>query len=188
MTRTLVLNANPKPTSLCRAMAERYADKAGERADVRLLHISDLRFESNLAAGYESEQPLEPDLQDFQAQLIWAEHLVVVTPVWWGGAPARLKGLLDRTLLPGFAFRYDAGKTLPEKLLCGRTSELLVTLDTPIWWYRWVQGRPIQTQLQRAVLGFVGIRNRATHYFGPVIKSDQATRERWLARVERLAA
>ena len=188
MTRTLVLNANPKPQSLCRAMAERYAEAAAARHEVQLLHLSDLDFEPNLAQGYDSGSSLEPDLQAFQAQLQWMEHLVIVTPLWWGGVPARFKGLLDRTLLPDFAFRYDAGKTWPEQLLRGRSSELIVTLDTPAWWYRWAQGRPIHTQLQRTVLGFVGIRNRRTRYFGPVIKSDPATRQRWLRTVDQLAA
>ena len=137
MTRTLVLNANPKPQSLCRAMAERYAAAAAARHEVQLLHLSDLDFEPNLAQGYDSDSSLEPDLQAFQVQLQWMEHLVIVTPVWWGGVPARFKGLLDRTLLPDFAFRYDAGKTWPEQLLRGRSSELIVTLDTPAWWYRW---------------------------------------------------
>lgn len=188
MIRTLVLNANPKSDSLCRAMAERYAATAALSHDVQLLHLGDLDFDPNLATGYEAAQPLEPDLKAFQAQLQWMEHFVIVTPVWWGGIPARFKGLLDRTLLPDFAFRYDAGKTWPEQLLRGRSSELIVTLDTPAWWYRWVQGRPIHTQLQRTVLGFVGIRNRRTRYFGPVINSDPARRQRWLRQVERLAA
>lgn len=188
MKHTLILNANPKPDSLCRAMAERYAAKAGEQREVRVLHLGELRFDPNLPQGYDADQPLEPDLQTFQKHLSWAQHLVIVTPVWWGGIPALLKGLFDRTLLPGFAFRYLPGKMIPQKLLPGRTAEILVTLDTPPFWYRWVQGRPIHTQLQRTILGFVGIKNRGTHYFGPVISSDQKSRERWLRKVERLAA
>lgn len=188
MKRTLILNANPKPESLCRAMAERYAAKARERHEVRVLHISELAFDPNLAVGYDDEQPLEPDLQAFQEHLRWAQHLVIVTPVWWGSIPAQLKGLFDRALLPGFAFRYHPGKMIPEKLLPGRTAEILVTLDTPPFWYRWVQGRPIHMQLQRTILGFVGIRNRRTRYFGPVIGSSEKQRTRWLAAVERLAA
>lgn len=188
MKRTLVINANPKPESLCRAMAERYATKASANREVQVLHIGELDFEPNLVQGYDSEQALEPDLQRFQSLIRWADHLVIVTPVWWGGIPAQFKGLLDRTLLPGFAFRYQPGKMIPEKLLPGRTAEILVTLDTPPFWYRWVQGRPIHTQLQRTILGFVGIRNRRTRYFGPVISSSESTRAGWLAAVERLAA
>ena len=188
MKRTLIINANPKPESLCRAMAERYAAKAREQREVRVLHLGELRFDPNLPQGYDSDQPLEPDLLAFQKHLSWAQHLVIVTPVWWGGIPAQLKGLFDRALLPGYAFRYLPVKMIPEKLLPGRTAEILVTLDTPPFWYRWVQGRPIHTQLQRTILSFVGIRNRRTRYFGPVISSTEKTRAGWLDAVERLAA
>ena len=62
----------------------------------------------------------------------WAEHLTFVYPAWWGVGPARLKGLLDRVLLPGFAFRErDDGRF--EGLLRGRTAHLITTLNTPDW-------------------------------------------------------
>lgn len=51
-----------------------------------------------------TEQALEPCLQRCQESLLWAEHLIIVYPVWWGTMPALLKGWLDRVLLPGFAF------------------------------------------------------------------------------------
>ncbi|MDN3719732.1 NAD(P)H-dependent oxidoreductase [Roseibium salinum] len=43
--------------------------------------------------------------------MVWCEHFVVVHPLWWGGLPAKLKGVFDRILLPGMAFRYVSGKT-----------------------------------------------------------------------------
>ena len=188
MTRILVINANPKSSSLCRAMAERYRQEAAARHEVELVHIGELDFDPDLHEGYSQIQDLESDLQTFQQQLLWAQHLVIVTPVWWGVVPARLKGLFDRVLLPGFAFRFEAGKTFQTRLLEGRTSELLITLDTPVWWYRWVLGQPIYRQLKQTVLAFVGIRNRQVRYFGPVIHSTLEQREDWLAVVARRAA
>lgn len=188
MKKVLVINGNPKPTSFCRAIAEQYAASAGERADVRLVQLSQLEFALDLAHGYQQEQPLEADLQQFQQQLLWADHLVLICPVWWGGMPAKLKGLLDRVLLPGFAFQYHAGSSIPEKLLRGRTSELLFTLDTPVFWYKWWQGAPLYLQLKRTILDFVGIKNTSARYFGPLISADDKTRQRWLQQVSQQAA
>lgn len=56
--------------------------------------------------------------------------------------PARLKGLLDRTLLSGFAFQYVKGKAQPLRLLAGKTARLLLTMDSPVWYYRWWLGDP----------------------------------------------
>ncbi|MDZ7871209.1 MAG: NAD(P)H-dependent oxidoreductase [Rheinheimera sp.] len=184
----LVINANPKPASFCLAMAEQYAATAGERTEVQLVLLSQLEFQLDLTQGYQQTQPLEADLQQFQQQLLWAEHLVLICPVWWGGMPAKLKGLLDRVLLPGFAFQYHTGSSIPEKLLRGRTSELMFTLDTPVFWYKWWQGAPLYLQLKRTILDFVGIRNTSVRYFGPLISADDNTRQRWLQQVRQQAA
>ena len=48
--------------------------------------------------------------------------MVIFTPIWWGALPAKLKGLIDRTFLPGFAFQYEEGKLMPKQLLKGRTA------------------------------------------------------------------
>ncbi len=128
----LVLNGNPKPDSLCHALAREYARSAEQGgARVTLHHVGELAFAPDLHHGYDEVQPLEPDLQSVQQSLMQAHHLVIVAPVWWGHLPARLKGLLDRTLLPGFAFRYQPGKAHPEQLLAGKTARLLLTMDSP---------------------------------------------------------
>jgi len=177
----LVIDGNPKPNSFCEALATSYllgASNAG--ATVQLLRLSHLHFDANLAFGYDERQPLEPDLLDVQIQLAVATHIVVVTPVWWGGLPARLKGLFDRVLLPGFAFRYEKGNALPTRLLSGRTARLIVTMDSPVWYYRLVTGDLITRTLVRAMLGFCGIAVETVDRLGPVIKSSETQRRRWL--------
>ncbi|MGB6188972.1 MAG: NAD(P)H-dependent oxidoreductase, partial [Aeromonas molluscorum] len=125
----LVINGNPKPDSLCHALAREYVRSAeASGARVTLLHIGELAFEPDLRHGYDRLPPLEPDLQRLQQSLTAAQHLVIISPVWWGSMPARLKGVLDRTLLPGFAFRYQKGKVHPERLLAGKTARLLLTM------------------------------------------------------------
>ncbi len=181
MADILVIDGNPKPNSFCEALATSYllgATNAG--ATVQLLRLSHLRFDANLAFGYDERQPLEPDLVDVQIQLAAATHIVVLTPVWWGGLPARLKGLFDRVLLPGFAFRYEKGNALPSRLLAGRTARLIVTMDSPVWYYRLVTGDPITRTLVRATLGFCGIAVQTVTRLGPVIKSSETQRKRWI--------
>lgn len=187
MKKILVLNANPKSTSFCHAIAQNYVAAVADRAEVELLQLAQLQFQLDLNHGYDQPQPLETDLVRVQQLLLWADHLVLICPVWWGGMPAKLKGLFDRVLLPGFAFKYQQGQTVPEKLLRGRTAELVLTLDTPVFWYKWWQRQPLYYQLSRTILDFVGFKNQATHYFGPVINADATKREDWLRQVRQLA-
>ncbi|MGU5690880.1 NAD(P)H-dependent oxidoreductase [Aeromonas caviae] len=80
----LVLNGNPKPDSLCHALAREYARSAEQGgARVTLHHVGELAFAPDLHHGYDEAQPLEPDLQAVQQSLVEAHHLVIVAPVWY---------------------------------------------------------------------------------------------------------
>ncbi|MFD2178500.1 NAD(P)H-dependent oxidoreductase [Veronia pacifica] len=188
MKKVLVINGNPKSDSLCKSMADQYATVAAKHHKVEQIHVGDLDFQMNLSAGYDKNTEMEPDLANFQKMIMWAEHVVIVSPVWWGTVPAKLKGLIDRTFLPNFAFKYTKGKAIPEKLLKGRTSELIITLDTPPFWYKFVKGNAVYKQLKKCTLDFTGIKNRTSTYFGPVINSKPESREVWLGKVSKLAS
>jgi len=186
--RVLVILGHPSTDSFCAALAERYVETAiGAGQDVRVLHLAALCFDPVLHEGYKQIQPLEPDLLKAQADITWAEHLVLVFPVWWGGVPALLKGFLDRILLPGFAFSYRKGKAFPEKLLLGRSAYLLVTMDTPPWYYKWVYRMPALHQMRKTTLAFCGIKPVATLTFGPILDSTAKQRDNWLGQARKLA-
>lgn len=173
---------HPRRASLAGALAEAYrkgALRAGAR--VELLCLGDLEFEPDVTCVEISAQPLEADLRDAQRLIAWADHLVLVYPNWWGTMPARLKGFLDRVLTPGFAFaRRPGGGFVP--LLKGRTAELITTMDTPGWVYRWLFRAPGHNAMRHAVLGFCGIELAKVTSFGPVEESTPAERRAWLAR------
>ncbi|CAM3831474.1 MULTISPECIES: NAD(P)H-dependent oxidoreductase [Pseudoalteromonas] len=185
--RILVIDANPKQGSFCDALANAYKQGCASESEVHSLSLNAMVFEADLSYGYDSEQLLEPDLVEFQAQLQWAEHIVLVIPVWWGGLPAKFKGLIDRTFLPGFAFKYQPNKTIPDKLLKGRTAEVVLTLDTPPWYYRYFQGNPVSKQLKHTILGFSGIKVLNTTYIGPIISSTPEQRAHWLKKMAKMA-
>ncbi|CAK9891281.1 MULTISPECIES: NAD(P)H-dependent oxidoreductase [Pseudomonas] len=186
--RILVILGHPSPNSFCAALSDSYLNSARDNGhDVRLLELGSLAFDPILHDGYQQIQTLEPDLLHAQQLIRWAEHLVFVFPVWWGGIPALLKGFFDRILLPGFAFKYRSDSPFPEQLLKGRSADLLVSMDTPPWYYRWVYRMPALQQMRRTTLGFCGIRAQKTLTFGPIISSSERQRETWLQQARRLA-
>ena len=182
----LVIDANPKSASFCDALAKNYSQSCNSECEIRTLSLSAMTFDPDLSNGYDNVQPLEADLVDFQTQLQWAAHIVLFIPVWWGGLPAKFKGVIDRTFLPGFAFQYQPNKTIPDKLLKGRTAEVILTLDTPAWYYRFVQGAPVTKQLKHTILGFCGIEVISTTYLGPIISSTPEQRDKWLKQMAKM--
>lgn len=133
-----------------------------------MLRLGELQFDPVLWHGYSRIQELEPDLVQAQELIRWAEHLVFVYPVWWGVMPSLMKGFFDRALLPGFGFTFRENSPFWDKLLGGRTAHLLVTMDTPSWYYRWVYRSPGHNAMTRTILGFCGIRTRKVSEFCPV--------------------
>jgi len=187
--RILVVLGHPVTDSLCGQIAETYASSAREAgAEVRLLCLGELAFDPILHHGYGKVQELEPDLVMAQESITWAQHLVFVYPTWWGGLPALLKGFIDRVFLPGFAFRYRPNSTLWDRLLAGRSAHLLVTMDSPPWYYRWMVRMPGHNQMRRTILEFSGIKPVAISSFGSVRGSTPEQRAGWLAQVKKLAA
>lgn len=185
--RIVVINGHPKAASLSGAMASAYV--AGARAaghEVRLIELGNLQFDPVLHQGYGQDQALEPDLRDMQGHIQWAEHLVFVYPIWWGGIPALLKGMIDRVFLPGFAFKYRKGSAFWDRLLKGRSARLLVLMDTPPWYFRWVYRMPGHHQMKRTILEFSGVKPVRISEFGPVRGSQAKQRDQWLAKAHQL--
>ena len=103
--RVLVILGHPANDSFCAALVDSYVEGAREtQAEIKVLRLGELDF-NPILQGYKTSTPLEPDLVAAQQAITWAEHLVFVYPIWWGAMPALLKGFIDRTFLPSFAFK-----------------------------------------------------------------------------------
>lgn len=70
--------------------------------------------------------------------LRWAEGWVAIYPTWFYGAPAMLKGWLERVWLPGVAFRIATAKkrTIGGELGNIRLFVGITTSGSPWWWLK----------------------------------------------------
>jgi 1,4-dihydroxy-2-naphthoate polyprenyltransferase len=186
--RCLLILAHPRRDSLCGALFDACAEGARQAGvECRELILSEMHFDPDVHAVSPEQQPLEVDLLRAQRDIHWAEHLVFVYPTWWGTFPALLKGFLDRVLTPGFAFRHVTHDRW-DKLLSGRTADLITTMDTPPLVYRFIYRAPGQQALARATLGYCGIRSARIEAFGPVIAANAGQRQQWLDRARSIGS
>jgi putative NADPH-quinone reductase/1,4-dihydroxy-2-naphthoate octaprenyltransferase len=186
--RCLLILAHPRRDSLCGALFDACAEGARQAGvECRELILSEMHFDPDVHAVSPEQQPLEADLLRAQRDIHWAEHLVFVYPTWWGLFPALLKGFLDRVLTPGFAFHHVTDGQW-DKLLSGRTADLITTMDTPPLIYRFIYRAPGQQALARATLGYCGIRSARIEAFGPVIAAAAGQRQQWLDRARSIGS
>lgn len=188
--KVFVLDGHPASGSFCGALASSYASAAEKKGhDVRVMRLADLSFDMDFGmSSFRNTKPLEPDLEIFWNDLDWCDHFVIAHPLWWGGMPAKLKGLIDRVFLPGKVVQYVDGKALPKKLMSGRTSEVLVTADTPNWIFRFIYGAGIKKQVQKQILDFCGLKMKAYSWFASLHGSTEEAREKLLLKAARLGA
>jgi putative NADPH-quinone reductase len=112
--RALVVHAHPDPDSYSRALRDRAVaglGRGGWHVDVVDLYASGFRPAMSLEErrAYHGPEPvLDPAVQEQVALVQRARALVFVYPTWWWGVPAVLKGWLERVLVPGVGFVFDA--------------------------------------------------------------------------------
>lgn len=182
----LLILAHPDKRGFGGALADAYAQGLKAHGwEVEALHLPALDFEAT-PTGRPPE--LEQDLVQAREAILRARHIVLVYPTWFGGMPARLKGFFERAFGNDFAFKFKPESMFPESYLRGRSADVLVTMDTPPWAYRWLLGAPGHKQVRHAILGPAGIKPIKVFSFGPLRASSDDQRKRWLDQTQARAA
>lgn len=174
---------DPSPQRFGRALAAAYAQGAVEGGHtVRVVDVASLEFPllRNKAEWEAGEAP--PAIREAQGAIRWADHLVIVYPLWAGSMPALLKGFFEQAFRPGFAIDPKAGFT-GRKPLAGRSARIVVTMGMPAFVYRWFFFEHSVKSLERNVLRFCGIGPIKVSLVGMVEAKDPAARVKWLERM-----
>jgi putative NADPH-quinone reductase len=190
MSRVLIIvgHPDPRPQRLCRALAQAYlagAEQAGH--SVRLVDVAALDFPLLRSAEDFERNGAPESLKEAQQAIVWAEHIVIVFPLWLGTMPALLKAFLEQIMRPGTAFsRPDDNSNFPRMLLGGRTARVIVTMGMPSFLYQfWFRAHGI-AGLRRNILNFVGIKPVRETLFGLVDQGSDAKRRKWIGQVRKL--
>lgn len=185
--RIVIIQGHPdgRGGTFCHALADAYAEGAAAaghavaRLDVGRLDVPLLRDKRDFEAGAPP-----PDIQQAQAAIRAAEHLVIVHPLWLGAMPALLKAFFEQVMRPTFAFRRTGHWT--KGALGGRSARIIVTMGMPALVYRWYFGAPGLRSLERNILRFCGVRPVRATLIGRIDAIPDARRRHWLAKVRAL--
>lgn len=154
-----LLLAHPDKDSFNGQLAHAYENALRAKGhNVRRQNLGDMKFDPVLWKGYSVVQELEPDLQQAQENIKWCDQWIIIYPVWWGSVPALFKGFIDRTILPGFGFRYHDKDPFWDKYLKKKTAHLITTSDAPAIWLWWQYRNSDIRTVKKATLEFCGIK------------------------------
>ena len=185
--KIVVIQGHPDPQRVhyCHALAEAYASAARAAGyEVRRVEPAALDFPL-LRSMADWETPLPATLKQAQDNIRWANHLVLIFPLWLGTMPALLKAFLEQVLRPGFGFTPEGTGAKSRKGLLGKSARLVVTMGMPAFWYRWYFLAHGVRGLERSILKFCGI-NPVRETFIGMVERGEKFRRRALDRVRAL--
>jgi putative NADPH-quinone reductase len=186
--RIVIIQGHPDASAVHfgHALADAYAREAVESGhETKRIAVADLGFPL-LRSKSEWDRPLPKNLQEAQDAIGWADHLVLLFPLWLGTMPALLKAFLEQVLRPGFAFTVSNGSGGPwKKALTGKSARIVVTMGMPAFWYRWYFLAHGVKGLERNILKFCGVSPVRETFIGMVEANDKA-RRRWLQKLGEL--
>lgn len=187
--RIAVIQGHPDPTPkhFGHALAAAYVQGARQGGhDVRSLEIATLDFPIVRTPENWRDDPPSAEIRAAQEVFTWADHLVLLYPLWLGSMPALLKGYLEQVFRPGFAIREGAPGRPWKRLLTGKSARIVVTMGMPAFVYRWYFRAHSLKSLERNILGFSGIRPIKATLIGGIESLDDVARRMWLEKVEGL--
>lgn len=184
--RVLVINGHPDPSGdrFCTALAAAYlrgADRGGHQ--IRRLDVGTLNFDPVASPAEFMGHPGEA-AKAAQDDILWADHVVIVYPLWLGSPPAALKAFLEQVFRYGFAVGGPGSGKMG--LLGGRTARVVVTMGMPAPFFSVIFDGAGLKCLTRGILRLAGFRVAST-VIGSVESSFERRRS-WLRRIEALGA
>lgn len=186
--KILIIDGHPDAARerLCHALAEAYAEGALEAGnEIRLITLAETDVKFLRTAAEFAEPPASPGVISAQKDVAWADHVVMVFPLWLGGAPALLRALLEQIACGSF-FAKSGGGSGNRKDLKNKSARLIVTMGMPAFVYRLVFHAHGVKNIMGGVLGFAGFKPVRATLFGAVEAADDAKRKSWIGKVREL--
>lgn len=182
--KILVINGHPDAQSYISALFNTYIKQIDtQKHQLEVLELGKMKFDPVLRYGYRKRMEPDVEIEQSQALLKWAEHLVIFYPIWFETMPSLLKGWFDRVLAPGVAYNMNGYHIT--KHFYGKTAHLVFTSISPTI-YQKLRG-DIELKTVKRMLDFCGIKvkyvDRLGHYVVGKYESHEK-RQQFLTKIE----
>lgn len=186
--RIVLINGHPdpRPERYGAALAAAYAEGAAKGGhEVRRIDVAacDLPLIRSRDAFMEEAGAA---VREWQAHIAWADHIVLIYPLWLGGPPALLKAWLEQVFRYGFALAAPGEAKGVKGLLGGRSARVVVTMGMPAAFFRLVFFSHGLKAVTRGIFWISGVSPVRETVIGNVEGGRLADRIAWLMRMKAL--
>ncbi|TYR80248.1 NAD(P)H-dependent oxidoreductase [Priestia megaterium] len=169
--KILVVYTHPNHESLNYEFLQKVMKGSSENSRIKELQVLDLyedNFDPLLVFNRKKrrrDMHCDPNFEKYRQQIIWADKIVFIYPIWWGRPPAMLMGYIDQLFASDFAYK-DKGGLLPEGLLKGKSVVCISTMKGPTNYPLFFLNNSHKILMKKAVFNFVGIKTVKFFEFG----------------------
>ena len=194
--KTLIVYNHPHEGSFCSAIRDAVESglRKGEH-EHKLIHLDRDGFdpvmrEKDLAAfakagrvGEDGLDGVDPIVLRYMKKIRWAEHIVMIFPIWWMTMPAMMKGFVDKVIFPGIVYKMEEGNLV--SMLSGlKQVTIITTMNTPQDVYKEVFGNSIEGSLIKGTFNKIGIHDIRWISLNMVKQCGDEKRWVWLDEIE----
>lgn len=133
-------------------------------------------------AGKDALDAIDDQVKRYKTDLEWAEHLVMIFPIWWMTMPAMTKGFVDKVIFPAIAYNMDQGN-LVSRLKVSKVT-VITTMNTPAEVYRDMFNNAIEGSLINGTFRKIGIEDIRWISLNGVKTVTKEQRVEWLNGIE----
>ncbi|SFL53151.1 NAD(P)H-dependent oxidoreductase [Salibacterium qingdaonense] len=157
----------------------------GVQTQVRWIPEMDISFQLTKNEYHESLSGRYPEEIQYEHSWInWADAVLLIFPLWWGGFPAAGKGFMDRVLSYGFAYTMEGETPVPK--MEGKKVGAVYTTGAPKEDFCSSRER-LEALWDEQIFAFCGFETLPFLHLGNVVQTDEAGRDKRLGNVEKYA-
>lgn len=185
--KLLIIYTHPNHRSLSYSFLQKVLKGSSENPVISEVQILDLYEEGFNPILEFNESKRRRDMhsdsnfEKYRKQLIWADKIVFIYPIWWGRPPAMLMGYIDQLFASNFAYK-EKGGLIPEGLLKGKSVVCISTMKGPTNYPLFLLNNSHKILMKRALFNFVGIKKVKFFEFGNM-ESPKGNHEKKLEKI-----
>jgi putative NADPH-quinone reductase len=187
MKKIFVITCNPKKDSVKAPFVEAYIEetqKAGNK--VRTINLYNIEVDYLKFNGNDPDCSLTKELKQAQDNILWADQIVFVYPIWWFAIPAKLKSFIERVFKEGVV--ANIGKYGPEPLLKGKTAVIMQSYDMPYFAMKYLSGDVPMKFLKVVLSNWCGLKIEKRFDFDCASDISEAKKQKLLKEIRKFAS
>lgn len=187
MKKIFVITYQPKEKSDKAEYVETYIQEAKKHGnEIRIVNIHDLNIEYLKIEGKSPDLILSKELKEAQDNILWADQIVLVYPVWCMGLPAKLKAFIERVFQENVLVGY--GKMGPEPIVKNKTMVIIQSYAMPYFFMKYFYGDLPYKMLKVIFSNWCGFKIAKRFDFDVIENVSEKKRQKWLKKIRKFVA